>query len=204
MIPKVKAHTSLFKGDVNFLTFRPSQLKPLNHLIKKRWKTDRQRPKEKGYFLTLYHKELKITSTRAIRRLFHANSCNSTQKEESRAPSLPHKAGQLQEHQGLWHSCREEVQRQAGLYMQETQPCKDLCVSLECHPFYSMKRERQPEKSTECFPQPQSVGLRNNSDKKRKQKIFNLQRGFFVRRKTCIRKIIKRKIFFVTRKRIKP
>lgn len=79
------------------------------------------------------------------------------------------------------------------------------CVSpWNATPFYSMKRERQPEKSTECFPQPQSVGLRNNSDKKRKQKIFNLQRGFFVRRKTCIRKIIKRKIFFVTRKRIKP
>lgn len=61
MILKAKANTSLFKGDVNFLTFRLSQLKPLNHLIKKRGKTDRERPKEKGCFLTLYHKELKIT-----------------------------------------------------------------------------------------------------------------------------------------------
>lgn len=46
MILKAKANTSLFKGDVNFLTFRLSQLKPLNHLVKKRGKTDRERPKE--------------------------------------------------------------------------------------------------------------------------------------------------------------
>lgn len=32
-----KANTSLFKGDANFLNFRPSQLKPFNHLIKKKW-----------------------------------------------------------------------------------------------------------------------------------------------------------------------
>lgn len=46
---KAKANTSLFKGDANFLSFRPSQLKPFNHLIKKKWKMiERQRPRRRN------------------------------------------------------------------------------------------------------------------------------------------------------------
>lgn len=82
----------------------------------------------------------------------------------------------------------------------ETQPCRGLCVSLECHPFYSMRRGRQAEKSKNCFPQAQSEGLRNSSDKKRKQKMFNLQRTFFIRRKTYIRKIHCEKDFLCYKK----
>jgi len=51
-ILKARANTSLFKGDVNFLTFRPSQLKPFNHLIKKKWKmieTETEKEKQSDF-----------------------------------------------------------------------------------------------------------------------------------------------------------
>lgn len=86
----------------------------------------------------------------------------------------------------------------------EKQPCRDLCVSLECHPSYSIRRGRQAEESKDCFPQAQSVGPRNSSHKKRKQKMFKLQRAFFVRRKTCIRKIHYEKDFLCYNKEDKP
>jgi len=47
MILKAEANAFLFKGDVTFLSSRTSQIKPLNHLIKMKWKTDKDRLKEK-------------------------------------------------------------------------------------------------------------------------------------------------------------
>lgn len=79
MILKAKTSTSLFKGDVNFFTFRPSQLKPLNHLVIKKCKTDRERERSREKDI-LFSVIILLTAERhankGYKAFFHDNFCS--------------------------------------------------------------------------------------------------------------------------------
>lgn len=201
MILKAKANTSLFKGDVNFLTFRLSQLKPLNHLIKKRWKIDQGETKRERQ-VNFWHyttKSWKITLGRAI-RIFFMPTPVRTQLEGGISSSVVATQGRGSvrptRHFGTsaWRRCTDrQVNACRNSAMQR------LVCLLGMPPF--LQHEKTSRQIKELLSQKHNVnGLETVRIKRESRKCLIYRRTFFVRRKTCIRKIHCEKDFLCYKK----
>lgn len=204
MILKAKANTSLFKGDVNFLTFRLSQLKPLNHLIKKRWKIDQGETKRERQVIFWHYttKSWKITLARAI-RIFFMPTPVRTQLEGGISSSVVATQGRGSvrptRHFGTsaWRRCTDrQVNACRNTAMQR------LVCLLGMPPF--LQHEKTSRQIKVLLSQKHKVNGLETVRIKRESRKCLIYRGLsLLEERLALEKLIVRKTFFVTRKRTK-
>lgn len=158
----------------------------------------RDQKRKTGHFLALYHKELKNHTSKGYKNFFHANPCENTEGGISSSVVATQGRGSVRptRHFGTsaWRRCTDrQVNACRNSAMQR------LVCLLGMPPF--LQHEKTSRQIKELLSQKHNVnGLETVWIKRESRKCLIYRRTFFVRRKTCIRKIHCEKDFLCYKK----